>query len=319
VTSAYERYTLRLAPSGPAAGAEVGASLRAGDPLLEDDWSGAAAYARTPDPAALDYSHPEAIALVTDLQPAGWQEEDGGDTLIFWLEEGRAADVRVAGALAALAALGHLSSAPEPPGWDDAWQEFHQPHTVGRVFLRPPWSPPREGVLDVVVDAARAFGTGGHATTRQCVAALQEIAPGSLLDLGCGSGVVALAALRLGFGPVWGVDIDMVAVAEARQNAAMNGLTADFVAGDATDPALALPDADVVVANIALQPILRLASRFAPEADAAVPPGLRPRDLVLAGLLREQAGEAAAALPAYAVAGRLEEDMWLLLHLRRRS
>ena len=150
---------------------------------------------------------------------------------------------------------------------------------------------------------------------------------------------MALAALRLGFGPVWGVDIDTVAVAEARRNAAANGLMADFVAGDATDPALALPDADVVVANIALRPILRLASRFAPEGDGeapgadgdvhgggrdapgdeAVPPGLRPRDLVLAGLLREQAGEAAAAFPAYAVAGRLEEDMWLLLHLRRRS
>lgn len=338
MTSAYERYTLRLAPAGPAAGAAPGASSRAGDPLLEDDWSGAAAHARTADPAALDYLHPEAVALVAALQPAGWQEEDGGDTLVFWLEEGRAADAGVAGALAALAALGHLSSAPEPSGWDDAWQEFHQPHTVGRVFLRPPWSQPREGLLDVVVNAARAFGTGGHATTRQCVAALHEIAPGSLLDLGCGSGVVALAALRLGFGPVWGVDIDPVAVAEARRNAAVNGLAADFVVGDATDPAMALPDADVVVANIALRPILRLAARLAPEGNgetpgadgdahgggrdapggATAPAALRPRDLVLAGLLPEQAEEAAAAFSAYAVAGRLEEDMWLLLHLRRR-
>ncbi len=129
--------------------------------------------------------------------------------------------------------------------------------------MRPPWYEARAGLLDVVVDAGQAFGTGGHATTRQCLEEIQELAPGSLLDLGCGSGVVSLAALRLGFAPVWGVDFDAVAVRAAGENAARNGLAPDLRVADATDPSCALPAADVVVANIALRPILQLAPRFA--------------------------------------------------------
>lgn len=317
MTPPYQRYTLRLAPAVPAGAA--GRPTRPDEGAAEDDWSGAAAYVRRPDPAALDYAHPEAVALLTLLQPAGWQEEEGGHTLVFWLEDERADDSQAVSVLAELAGLGHLSSVPEAPGWDEAWKEFHQPQAVGRVFLRPPWFSPREGLLDVVVDVGQAFGTGGHATTRECVAVLQQIDPGSLLDVGCGSGVVALTALRLGYEPVWGIDIDAVAVSEARENAARNGLGPAFSVGDATDPAVRLPDAEVVVANLALGPIVRLAPRFAPGARGGGGTSASlPRDLVLAGLLREQGEEAAAAYPAYEVVGRLEEEMWLMLHLRRR-
>ncbi len=175
------------------------------------------------------------------LQPAGWQEEDAGDTLIFWLERGIEDAPAVAAALAELGRLGSLEVAPESPGWDEKWKQFHTPHVVGRLYLRPPWHSAREDLLDVVVDAGAAFGTGGHATTRQCLAALQGIAPGSLLDLGCGSGVVSLAALRLGFSPVYGLDNDAVAVEAAEGNAARNRLTPVLLVGDATDPALPLP------------------------------------------------------------------------------
>jgi ribosomal protein L11 methyltransferase len=310
----YTRYTLHLTPRAAVSAADA---TRTASAQPDDDWSGAAAHGWRPDPAALEYAHPEAVALVAALQPGGWQEEDEGDTLVFWLEQGREDDVDVARILAGLGRLGRLAAAPERDGWDEAWKQFHQPHVVGRLYLRPPWCPAREDLLDVVVDVGLAFGTGAHPTTRQCLAVLQDVAPGSLLDLGCGSGVVSFAALRLGFAPVWGIDDDPEALAAAEGNAVRNGLAPAFVSGDATDPAVALPDADTVVANIALRPILRLAPRFATGAGGAAPE-LRPAHLLLAGLLLEQGDEAAAAFPAYEVAGRLEEDMWLLLHLTRR-
>ncbi|MEZ5126399.1 MAG: 50S ribosomal protein L11 methyltransferase [Thermoleophilia bacterium] len=279
---------------------------------LVDDWSGAAAHARRPDPAALNYLHPEATALIESLQPAGWQEQDGGHTLIFWLEEGRDEAAEQA-TLKALGRLGTLIAEPEPEGWDEAWKQYHTPHAVGRLYLRPPWFPARDDLLDVVVDPGQAFGTGGHATTRQCLAALHEISPGSLLDLGSGSGVVSLAALRLGFAPVWGIDNDPAAVEAALLNAAANDLAPEFWVGDVTDPANDLPAADVVVANLALQPILRLARRFAASgAGSGVP---LPAHLLLAGLLVEQSDAAAAAFPAFRVAAQTVDDMWAMLHL----
>ena len=102
--------------------------------------------------------------------------------------------------------------------------------------MRPPWYPARDDLLDIAVEAGLAFGTGGHASTRQCLELIQTVTPGSLLDLGSGSGVVSFAALRLGFAPVTGIDIDPVAVHAAAGNAAMNDLAPTFLVGDATDP-----------------------------------------------------------------------------------
>ena len=292
------------------------AASAAEPPEPPDDWSGAAAYVRGPDTAALEYRHPQAVALIESLQPAGWQEEDRGDTLIFWLEEGTEAAHEASTALRRLGALGSLEVSRERPGWEDAWRRFHKPHVVGRLYVRPPWYPPRDDLLDVVVEAGLAFGTGGHASTRLCLDALQGITPGSLLDLGSGSGVVSFAALRLGFSPVWGVDIDPVAVHAAAGNAAMNELTPTFIVGDATEPGYVLPAADTVVANIALKPILRLAVRCRP-AGSGVAPELQPRRILLAGLLREQAAEAAAAYPEYTVYEQRSEAEWTMLHLVR--
>jgi ribosomal protein L11 methylase PrmA len=304
----YTRYTLRLAP------AAEGAEATAAPPF--DDWSGAAASVHTADPAALDYAHPEAVGIIRALQPAGWQESDGGDTLTFWLDEGAEADAVAVAALARLGALGALEVTRERPGWEDAWRRFHTPRVVGRLYVRPPWYPARDDLLDVVVEAGLAFGTGGHASTRQCLEEIQLIPGGALLDLGSGSGVVSFAALRLGFAPVCGVDIDPVAVHAAAGNAVLNGLAPTFLVGDATAAGYALPTADTVVANIALNPILRLARRFAPGADGESPE-LRPAHLLLAGLLVEQGEQAAAAFPGYKTANRREEGIWLMLHLMR--
>lgn len=304
----YTRYTLRLPPAAVPGGADL-----AGE--AADDWSGAEARAGAREP--LEYAHPDAVALVAALQPDGWQEQDGGDTLVFWLEDGAVADAAVAAGLSRLAKAGDLESVPEAPGWEVAWRRFHRPQVVGRVYVRPPWYSPRTDLLDVVVEAGQAFGTGGHATTRQCLEELQELAPGSLLDVGCGSGVVCFAALRLGFAPVWGVDIDPVAVAAAEGNAARNGLRPSFVVGDGTARDLALPRASVVVANIALGPILRLAGRFAAEVDGGAPAAYAD-DLLLAGLLPEQARAAAAAFTHFEEIRRRTDGEWTLVHLARR-
>jgi ribosomal protein L11 methyltransferase len=321
----YTRYTLRLgaaragegedARSAPTeAPAAPEADGRAPDAWV-DDWSGAPPPP-APDPAALDYAHPGAVTLLRGLG-LGWQEQDGGDTLVFWLPQGAEGEPEAAHALARLGTLGRLRAAAQTPGWEDAWQAFHKAQTVGRLFVRPPWTPPRDDLLDVVIDAGMAFGTGAHPTTRQCLEEIQSVPPGSLLDLGCGSGVVALAALRLGFGPVWGIDSDPVAVTGARGNADRNGLECAFSEGDATDAALPLPHADTVVANIALGPLVRLAPRFrAGPGEAA--PALRPRRLILAGLLVAQRDEVLAAYPGFtAVAGR-DDGEWLCLRLEPR-
>jgi ribosomal protein L11 methyltransferase len=313
----YTRYALRLVkPAGarPAVASFTGAGDGHADqrgPV--DDWSGAAAYERGPDAQALDYADARAVAEILALQPAGWQEEDGGGTLVFWLEDGAEADAEVAAALKRLGASGRLEVAREQPGWEDAWRRFHRPHVIGRLYVRPPWYPARDDLLDIAVEAGLAFGTGGHASTRQCLELIQAVTPGSLLDLGSGSGVVSFAALRLGFAPVTGIDIDPVAVHAAAGNAAMNGLAPTFLVGDATDPSYPLPGADVVVANIALRPILRLAERW--RADGAAPPA----ELLLSGLLVEQAEEAFAAHPGFAESARADDGTWLTLRLTRRA
>jgi ribosomal protein L11 methyltransferase len=324
---------LRLAAAPPAAAAGPepnaaadpssgpGPARPAADPT--DDWSGAAAYERRPDDQALDYAEPGAVASILALQPAGWQEEDGGHTLVFWLEDGAEADAATASALKRIGSLGLLEVRREPPGWETAWQRFHRPHVIGRLYVRPPWYPARDDLLDIAVEAGLAFGTGGHASTRQCLELLQTLRLGSLVDLGSGSGVVSFAALRLGFRPVTGIEIDPVAVHAAAGNAAMNGLEPAFLVGDATDPAYPLPGADVVVANIALRPILRLAERWQDAAGATGQgsPGREaslPRDLLLSGLLVEQAGEALAAFPRFSETARTDAGTWLTLHLSRR-
>lgn len=330
MTPRYTRYALRLTPgsaAGPAA-RTTAAGTSATD--SRDDWSGAAARAPGPDAQALDYAAPEAVAAVLALQPSGWQEDDDGRTLVFWLEEGAEVDAGVAAALKRLGALGRLEVRREPPGWETAWQRFHRPHEIGKLYVRPPWHPARDDLLDVVVEAGLAFGTGGHASTRQCLELIQTLAPGSLVDLGSGSGVVSFAALRLGFEPVTGIDIDPVAVHAAAGNAAMNGLHPTFLVGDATDPAYPLPESAVVVANIALRPVLRLAERWRGGAGAGAPAdvatptdaGARcdlPRDLLLSGLLVEQADEVLAAFPAFVETARSDDGTWLTLRLSRRG
>ena len=150
--------------------------------------------------------------------------------------------------------------------WFDRWREFHQPARVGPLWVGPPWIDPPEDALPIVIDPGRAFGTGAHPTTRLCLELLLEQPRTSLLDLGCGSGVLAIAAARLGFAPVIAIDLDVVAVQVAGENAIANRVEIEARVLDARSPKAPsglLPAADLTVANVSLEVVESLAGSLA--------------------------------------------------------
>ena len=149
-------------------------------------------------------------------------------------------------------------------GWEDRWRAFHRPVRVGPLWVGPPWEEAPDDATAVVIDPGRAFGTGGHATTRLCLQLLLELEPSSLLDIGCGSGVLAVCAARLGFSPVSAIDVEEAALEATRRNAAANGVDLDARLGDAL--AEPLPRADAVSANVSRE----FLERLAPLLDCAV-------------------------------------------------
>jgi ribosomal protein L11 methyltransferase len=130
-------------------------------------------------------------------------------------------------------------------GWQDAWRDFHHGVVVGKLWVGPPWEEAPPGALPIEIDPGRAFGTGAHPTTRLCLEVLQEVEPTGLLDVGCGSGVLSVAAAKLGFAPVLAFDIDDVALDVTRSNARVNGVEVEVVDE--------LRTANLGVMNIALE------------------------------------------------------------------
>ena len=135
-------------------------------------------------------------------------------------------------------------------GWEDGWRAFHHGVRIGRLWVGPPWEQAPEDAIGVVIDPGRAFGTGAHPTTRLCLELLLEQEPTSVLDVGCGSGVLSVAAARLGFAPVTAVDIDEVALEVTGANATVNGV--------AVEVATELRPASLGVMNIALDVVERM-------------------------------------------------------------
>jgi ribosomal protein L11 methyltransferase len=155
--------------------------------------------------------------------------------------------------------FGGARTADVEAGWEDRWRTFHQPVRVGALWIGPPWETPPDDALAVVIDPGRAFGTGSHATTQLCLQFLQELERGSLLDVGCGSGVLSIAAALLGFAPVLGVDIEGPAIDATRENARVNGVAVEARLVSAGDP---LPAAATAVANISLASVEALPDRL---------------------------------------------------------
>jgi ribosomal protein L11 methyltransferase len=153
-------------------------------------------------------------------------------------------------------------------GWEDAWRSFHHGVRVGRLWVGPPWEESPADAIPVVIDPGRAFGTGAHATTRLCLELLQEVEPASLLDVGCGSGVLSVAAAKLGFPSFGAFDIDEVALATTAANASANGVSVDVVTE--------LQPAELAVMNIALGVVETMLPRL--SVERAITSGYLERD-----------------------------------------
>jgi ribosomal protein L11 methyltransferase len=251
------------------------------------------------------------LAELLELFPAGVEEGTAGDDVEYAVY-GAPGELPALPDLQAAAggALVDVSTTEVADDWADRWRAFHKPLTVaGRVHVRPPWTPaPPPGLVDIVIDPGRAFGTGAHATTKLSLELLVEVEPagGAVADYGAGSGVLAIAAAKLGFAPVLALDNDPLAVEATQGNAAANGIAVATRRIDLrTDP---LPAAPTVVANL-LRPLLLVVAERLPD-----PP---PRTLIASGLLRDEADAIAAAFAARGLrehARRAEGD-WAALAL----
>jgi len=285
------------------------------------------------------------LAELLELTPGGVEEVEVGAALVEYAVYGAPGELPELPDLRAAAgdALVEVSTTVVADDWSERWRQFHRPVVVeppqggsspggwsspgggpgrGRgsaprapvpaLRIRPPWEPasPRPGVREIVIDPGQAFGTGGHATTRMCVELLLELAcadpgRGPVLDVGTGSGVLAIAAARLGYGPVVGVDHERESVEAARENAAVNGVAIDVRPYDLRREPLPSVEGDtppggspaggsaqgrsgaqtVVLANLVRSLLLDLARAI--ECP--------PAHLIASGLLRAEADEVARA------------------------
>jgi len=193
--------------------------------------------------------------------------------------------------------------------WHESWRDqFHPQSFADRLWVCPTWlTVPHDADLVIRIDPGMAFGTGNHATTALCLewlAGSKSVAGAKVLDYGCGSGILAIAAAKLGAAEVTAVDIDPAALSVCRDNAKSNGLTEIVI----TEPeTLGQRRFDLIVANILLEPLTELVARF---GELITPGG----HIVLSGILAEQA---ARLLAAYASAFKMqtqrEQGEWALL------
>lgn len=272
------------------------------------------------------------LAELTVLAPNGVEEERGPGYVEYAIYGGEG-ELPELGDLDAAIGGGRVEvSATEiPDDWADRWRDFHKPLLVaGRLWLRPSWEPAREGAVDVVVDPGQAFGTGAHPTTRLCLEFLCDLETrGEFVDLGTGSGVLAIAAAKLGWGPVRGYDHEPAAIEAAEANAAVNDVQLHLERMNLREH---LPDlAPTVVANMTAPILLSVAAqlnnrsrdggrtrRNLPQIVTEGPPPV-PQAFVCSGLLPHEQNEVAAAFAASGLQEieRRQDGDWAALLLRR--
>jgi ribosomal protein L11 methyltransferase len=237
------------------------------------------------------------LAELTELAPGGVEEERGRG-YVEYAVYGAPGELPAVPDLEAAAGEGlvEIHSSEVPDDWADRWQDFHQPILVGeRLWVRPSWergaAPP--GAVEVVVDPGRAFGTGAHATTRLSLELLLEAAErapappfGALADWGTGSGVLAIAAAKLGWSPVLACDHERSALDAAAANAAANAVEIELrrVNLRGQPP----PCAPTVLANLTA-PVLLAAAEWLADVPAVV------ETLICSGLLENEVDEVANA------------------------
>lgn len=264
---------------------------------------------------APEYAEP-VLANLLELAPNGVEEERGPGWVEFAIY-GPPGEVPELGELQAAAGGGlvEVTTTAVPDDWADRWTDFHRPIEVGgRIGVRPSWWDAKDGLIDVVVDPGRAFGTGGHPTTRLSLALLLGLeeageASGPLVDWGTGSGVLAIAAGKLGWGPIAACDRESAALEAAAANADANGIEVALERVDVREAAP--PVARTVSANLTASLLAECARHLAAGEE-------RPEALVCSGML---VGEAEGVADAFAAAGlapaerRVEGD-WAALLVR---
>lgn len=201
--------------------------------------------------------------------------------------------------------------------WATRWRDFHRGAMIaGRVAIRPPWEEVGDSAapIEIVIDPGQAFGTGSHATTRLCLELMLGLEPGeSFVDLGCGSGVLAIVAIQLGYDTVNAYDYDPLAISATRSNAKANGVF-DCLEAHQFDLRHELPPLGrVVVANL-MRPLLLDVALLMGSIDVDL-----PEHLVLSGILVEEADEVGRRFEVlgYAEYARLSSGDWSALSLGR--
>jgi ribosomal protein L11 methyltransferase len=255
------------------------------------------------------------LAELLEIAPSGVEETAVGDDVVEYAVYGPPGELPELPDLRAAAgpALVEIATSELPDDWSERWKQFHQPvlieappgfasrsgaESLPALHVRPPWEPDstHPDAREIVIDPAQAFGTGAHATTRMCLELLLELAAGEerrgpLLDVGTGSGVLAIAAAQLGFAPVLGLDNESESVEAARENASINGAEIEVRRFDLRTerlPGSGLDAGTVMVANL-LRPLLL-------ELAGSIP--MPPRELLASGLLAHEVDEIVAAFGA---------------------
>jgi ribosomal protein L11 methyltransferase len=206
--------------------------------------------------------------------------------------------------------LGRISPMPKPhyrmvqqSDWSETWKEHYHPIPIGRsLMIVPTWlDSPDPGRIAVRIDPGMAFGTGTHPTTQLCLELLEsamrdvEDTPRVVIDVGCGSGILSIAAIKLGAGHALGVDVDAEAITASRENASLNGVELQLEVGlgsvaEIRAGAFSIHRAPMVLTNILATVIIKLLDEGL--ADLLTPDGL----LILSGILEEQSPEVEAEL-----------------------
>jgi ribosomal protein L11 methyltransferase len=268
------------------------------------------------------------LAELLELAPSGVEEVDVDIDTVEYAVYGASGELPELPELQAAAggALVDVTTTEVADDWADRWREFHKPLVLGdRLSVRPPWEPPQETALDLVIDPGRAFGTGAHATTRLCLELLLDLpSPGitdslignpataapTAIDLGCGSGVLAIAAAKLGWPSVLALDYDQLCIDATIENARVNDVELFGVRRfDLREEAV--PVAGLVLANLLGPLLLHWCGQMGP------PTTKRAQRVIASGLLATEADGIAAAFAGcgYVESDRRERGEWAALLL----
>ena len=269
------------------------------------------------------------IDILPDLGP-----DDGKASVVFYLEEGPDEGRQLEVVREMLREVRSEQEAgpctltiteTENEDWENNWKQYFRPFSVGNILIHPSWEEvpaDAEGMTLLAIDPGTAFGTGSHETTRLCIRALEKLVAGGekVLDIGTGSGILAIAALLLGAEHAMGTDLDDVAVEAARENAQRNGISEEqfaVIQGNILDSPRVQQavggDYDILVANILAPVILELEKQ---AADYLKPGGY----FISSGIIDTKAPEVEAALtanPRWELVGKDQDGEWFSFLARR--